>query len=190
MLDQFLGSGTTLIEAALLKRKGIGIDINHQALELSRINTNTLTEDNLELLIKQGNACNLAFIKNNSIDLICTHPPYSNIIRYSESIDGDLSHLDIDDFLVSMKRVATECFRVLKNDKYCAILMGDTRRKKHIIPLGFRVMDTFINYGFALKEIIIKEQHNCKSDKFWYSRSIEQNFLLIAHEYLFVFRKP
>ncbi|MEN6314189.1 MAG: DNA methyltransferase [Clostridiaceae bacterium] len=190
VLDQFLGSGTTLIEAALLKRKGIGIDINHQALELSRINTNTLTEDNLELLIKQGNACNLAFIKNNSIDLICTHPPYSNIIRYSESIDGDLSHLDIDDFLVSMKRVATECFRVLKNDKYCAILMGDTRRKKHIIPLGFRVMDTFINYGFALKEIIIKEQHNCKSDKFWYSRSIEQNFLLIAHEYLFVFRKP
>jgi DNA modification methylase len=190
VLDQFLGSGTTLIEAALLKRNGIGIDINLQALELSRRNTNTLTNENAELIIKQGNACNLAFINNNSIDLICTHPPYSNIIRYSENTDGDLSHLDIDDFLVSMKHVATECFRVLKKDKYCAILMGDTRRKKHIIPLGFRVMDTFIDSGFALKEIIIKEQHNCKSHEYWCSRSIEQNFLLIAHEYLFVFRKP
>lgn len=190
VLDQFLGSGTTLIEAALLKRKGVGIDINLQSVELSHTNINTLLGENSELTIKQGNACNLSFISKGTIDLICTHPPYSNIIQYSKNIDDDLSNLDIDDFLIKMKDVAAECFRVLKNDKYCAILMGDTRRKKHIIPLGFRVMDIFINSGFVLKEIIIKEQHNCKSTSFWYSRSIAQNFLLIAHEYLFVFRKP
>jgi len=28
VLDQFVGSGTTLVEAKLLKRKGIGVDIN------------------------------------------------------------------------------------------------------------------------------------------------------------------
>ena len=122
--------------------------------------------------------------------MICTHPPYSNIIRYSDNIHGDLSQLDIDDFLKKIRFVATECFRVLKSNKNCAILMGDTRRKKHIIPLGFRVMDIFINSGFALKEIIIKQQHNCKSNSYWYTRSIEQDFLLIKHEYLFVFRKP
>lgn len=101
-----------------------------------------------------------------------------------------MSNLDIEDFLIKIKSVSEESFRVLKNNKYCAILMGDTRRKKHIIPLGFRVMDIFMNSGFVLKEIIIKEQHNCKFTNFWYARSIEMNFLLIAHEYLFVFRKP
>ncbi|HBY19999.1 MAG TPA: site-specific DNA-methyltransferase, partial [Clostridiales bacterium] len=31
VLDQFLGSGTTLVETKLLKRKGIGVDINPSA---------------------------------------------------------------------------------------------------------------------------------------------------------------
>lgn len=190
VLDQFVGSGTTLIETILLKREGIGVDINLQSVELSKANTNSLLNDNSKLIIKQGDACNLDFISNSSIDLICTHPPYSNIIHYSDNIYGDLSNLDIEDFLIKIKSVSEESFRVLKNNKYCAILMGDTRRKKHIIPLGFRVMDIFMNSGFVLKEIIIKEQHNCKSINFWYARSIEMNFLLIAHEYLFVFRKP
>lgn len=51
-------------------------------------------------------------------------------------------------------------------------------------------MQEFINSGFVLKEIVIKEQHNCKNNSFWYDKSVEYNFLLIAHEYLFIFRKP
>src|SRR5699024_2560281 len=133
---------------------------------------------------------NLEVIKDNCIDLICAHPPYANIIKYSSNINGDLSLLDIDRFLEGIYRVATEMFRVLKSNKYCAILIGDTRRNKHMIPLGFKVMEKFLNAGFVLKENIIKEQHNCKATGFWYQRSIDYNFLLIAHEYLFVFRKP
>ena len=68
--------------------------------------------------------------------------------------------------------------------------MGDTRRNRHIIPLGFKVMEVFQKSGFELKEIAIKEQHNCKSTDYWRQKSIEYNFLLIAHEYLFIFRKP
>ncbi|MGI5880364.1 MAG: TRM11 family SAM-dependent methyltransferase [Syntrophomonadaceae bacterium] len=40
VLDQFVGSGTTLVETRLLKRRGIGIDINPSALDLARNNTN------------------------------------------------------------------------------------------------------------------------------------------------------
>ena len=122
--------------------------------------------------------------------LICTHPPYANIIRYSNGIKGDLSNYDIDEFISQMKFVAKESFRVLKNNRYCAILMGDTRKSKHIVPLGFRVMEKFLEVGFLLKEIVIKEQRNCKMTGFWYNKSIQHNFLLIAHEYLFIFRKP
>lgn len=41
----------------------------------------------------------------------------------------------------------------------------------------------------TLKELIIKEQHNCRATGYWKTNSIKYNFLLIAHEYLFVFRK-
>lgn len=71
--------------------------------------------------------------------------------------------------------------------KFCAILMGDTRRKGHMVSLAFDVMKVFESAGFKLKEIIIKEQHNCKATGYWKTNSVKYNFLLIAHEYLFVF---
>ena len=89
-----------------------------------------------------------------------------------------------------MEAVAKECFRTLKKGKFCAILMGDTRHKGHMIPLSFDVMKIFEGVGFKLKELIIKEQHNCKATGYWKTNSVKYNFLLIAHEYLFVFRKP
>lgn len=68
------------------------------------------------------------FISDGSIDLICTHPPYASIILYSEDIDEDLSRLKVKDFLEEMKTVAQESYRVLKKDKFCAVLMSDTRQ--------------------------------------------------------------
>ncbi|EOD01840.1 TRM11 family SAM-dependent methyltransferase [Caldisalinibacter kiritimatiensis] len=190
VLDQFLGSGTTLIETKLLHRNGIGVDVNQNAINIAKENLEFTKNKEYEPKIIKGDARDLDFISDESIDLICTHPPYANIIKYSDNIKEDLSRYDINQFLVEMKKVASECYRVLKKDKYCAILIGDTRRKKHMIPLGFKVMEVFLDAGFVLKENIIKEQHNCKATGFWYKRSIEYNFLLIAHEYLLVFRKP
>lgn len=190
VLDPFLGSGTTLVETKLLKRKGIGIDINPESIEIAKDNLRFNKNNEYHPIIYNLDSRDLSIIKDNSIDLICAHPPYANIIKYSENIEGDLSLLDIDEFLEEISRVANEMFRVLKKDKYCAVLIGDTRRNKHIIPLGFEVMRKFVDVGFILKENIIKEQHNCQATGFWYKRSIEFNFLLIAHEYLFVFRKP
>jgi len=189
ILDQFAGGGTTLIEAKLLKRDIIGVDINPAALRLCKEKTEFEYENAGTVILKQGDARNLDFIHNDTIDLICTHPPYADIIRYSENIEGDLSHYKVKDYLNQMKVVAEECFRVLKNDKFCAVLMGDTRQRGHIIPMSFEVMRIFEEQGFNTKEIIIKEQHNCKATGFWKTNSIKHNFLLIAHEYLFVFKK-
>ena len=126
---------------------------------------------------------------NESIDLICTHPPYADIIEYSKDIENDLSHLKVPEFLEEMKKVSSESYRVLKKGKFCAILMGDTRQKGHMIPMSFEVMKIFQEAGFKLKELIIKEQHNCQATGFWKTNSVKYNFLLIAHEYLFVFHK-
>jgi len=63
------------------------------------------------------------------------------------------------------------------------------RKHKDVIPLGFWTIQRFLKAGFKIKELIIKRQHNCKTSGFWYSNSIKYNFLLLAHEYLVVFKK-
>lgn len=190
VLDQFVGGGTTLVEAKLLNRDSIGVDIN--AVALARCKEKTAFEHegaNGKVYLRRGDARNLTFIPDNSIDLICTHPPYADIIRYSEDIPEDLSRLQVKDFLQEMKKVAAESYRVLKKDKFCAILMGDTRQRGHMIPMSFDVMRIFENAGMRLKELIIKEQHNCRATGYWEVNGMKYNFLLIAHEYLFVFKK-
>lgn len=185
VLDQFVGSGTTMIESLLLNRKVIGIDINEKALNITR---SRIKDIDGKYKLNKGDARKLK-LQDNSIDFICTHPPYMDIIKYSNGINGDISLLNGEEFYNSIKLVAKESFRVLKEKGYCAILIGDIRRNGFIIPLGFKVMDLFLKVGFSLKEIIIKEQHNCKSTEKWKDIAKKRNFLLIQHEYIFVFNK-
>ncbi len=190
LLDQFAGGGTTLVEAKLLNRDIIGVDVNDVALERCKEKIDFERESAKgKVYIKKGDARCLDFIPNESVDLICTHPPYADIIKYSDGIPGDLSQLNVKEFLCEMNAVASESYRVLKKDNFCAILMGDTRQKGHMIPMSFDVMRIFENVGFRLKELIIKEQHNCRATGYWKTNSVKYNFLLIAHEYLFVFKK-
>lgn len=188
VLDQFVGGGTTAVEAKLTGRNFIGFDINPAAVELIKKKLDFEYNTSAEISVKLGDARKLE-LSDDSIDLICTHPPYADIINYSDGIDGDLSLLSIKPFLTEMGTVAEECYRVLKKGKFCAILMGDTRKKGMVQPLAFETMKLFELAGFKLKEIIIKEQHNCKATGYWKTNSIKYNFLLLAHEYLFVFKK-
>lgn len=194
VLDQMVGSGTTLIECVLTGRNGIGIDINPEAIKLTRQNLDFKEAKENKVVIKTfiGDARDLDFIKDESIDFIATHPPYADMIKYSkEKIKGDLSSIhDINKFCEEIGKVAKESFRVLKPGKFCGILIGDTRRIQHYIPLSFKVMLEFLKVGFILKEDIIKEQWNCKGTGMWRGPSQKYNFLLIMHEHLFIFRKP
>ena len=189
ILDQFAGGGTTLVEAKLLNRNIIGVDINENALMRCREKCDFDFPCGGKVNIIHGDARNLCFIEDKSIDFVCSHPPYADIIKYSDDNPDDLSHLKVDFFLKEMSKVASESYRVLKDNKFCAILMGDTRKNGHMIPLAYKTMFLFEEVGFKLKEVIIKEQHNCKATGYWKTNSVKYNFHLIAHEYLFVFTK-
>lgn len=182
-----MGSGTTLVEAKLLNRNAIGVDINPQSVSVSETNLQFQCETNSKVFTRNANAIDLHFIKDERIDFICTHPPYADIIKYSQELEGDLSLLGVENFLCKMKKVADESYRVLKKGKMCAVMMGDIRKHGKVIPLGFRTMECFLQAGFVNKEIIIKEQHNCRSSEYWEKRN--NDFLLLAHEYIFVFQK-
>jgi len=193
VLDQMVGSGTTLVECKLLDRNGIGVDINLDALMISwnRLDFThgkTGTEQKLYL----GDARHLDLIGKESVDLVATHPPYANIVPFSKQlIEGDLSKVhSIDEFIAQMREVASESFRVLKPDKHCAILIGDTHRHKHYVPIAFRVMEAFLDVGFILREDVIKRQWHTQTMRGRWKESYKLDFLLTYHEHLFIFRKP
>ncbi len=88
-------------------RKCIALDINDKAIELAKKNID-FSIDSQQLIfvnkgshlevyepeLKVGDARDLSFLQDNSIDLICAHPPYANIIHYTNSKEGDLSFFD------------------------------------------------------------------------------------------------
>jgi DNA modification methylase len=192
VLDPMVGSGTTLIEAKLLNRHALGIDINPEAVELS----NKALDFDYKNTTKQkailGNAKELFKVKMKPPDLIIFHPPYLDIVEYSKGkIKDDLSNIsNIELFCNEIELIANQLYSLLKPDKYCALLIGDTRKAQHYVPLSHYVLQRFLNAGFILKEEIIKQQHNCVFSNRWVSSAKKFGFYLIMHEHLFVFRKP
>ena len=191
VLDPMVGAGTTLIEARLLGRDALGMDINPEAVKLTEEALKFKHRPASEQKVMVGDARDLSGLKDDSFDLVLTHPPYMNIIRYSEGkIAEDLSNIgSLPRFCDEIERIAKELFRVLKPNRYCAILIGETRKGKHMVPLAFNVMRRFLKAGFILKEDIIKVQHNCKFTERWRWKAKRDRFYLIMHEHLFVFRK-
>jgi DNA modification methylase len=192
ILDPMVGAGTTLIEAKLLARNALGMDINPDAVKLTEEALKFKHHPASRQKVKVGDARDLSFLKDDSFDLVLTHPPYMNIIKYSNGrIEGDLSNIgSLPKFCDEIQIIANELLRVLKPNRCCAILIGETRKGKHMVPLAFNVMARFLKAGFILKEDIIKVQHHCKFTERWRWKAKKDKFYLIMHEHLFVFRKP
>ncbi len=214
VLDPMVGSGTTCIEAKLLGRNCIGVDINYSAVMLtlhrlywlerhleSLASSRTDTVDGgaaLEDAIKarvevyHGDARELDAIPDESVDLVAAHPPYHNIIRYGGSgTPGDLSTAQsLEEYLDMIGQVSREAYRVLKPGGHAAILVGDTRIRKHYVPISHYVLQALLKAGFILKEEVIKIQHRMKKTREKWERLKSRDFLLIYHEKLYILRKP
>ncbi|HEV8594555.1 MAG TPA: DNA methyltransferase [Thermoplasmata archaeon] len=196
VLDPMMGSGTSLLECLLTNRQGIGIDIEPDAVELAASNLNLghepidWAEDRAPVRLFVGDARSLDAVPDESVQLAALHPPYSAIIAYGPATNAfNLSHLSLPKYIAAMRDVAVETYRVLAPDRHCAVLIGDTRRHKHYVPLSVRVLEQFLDAGFVLREDIIKLQHKMKSTREKW-RGSTYDFYLIAHEHLYVFRKP
>lgn len=166
VLDPFCGSGTTLIECKLLKRKGIGIDVNTEALKLAKDRLNFKYDVAYEPKLIKANSIKLKpIIPDEKIDFIFAHPPYADIIKYSKDIEEDISRLSLEEFLNQMNLFSKECFRILKKCKVCSILIGDIRKNKNVIPLGFYIMNIFIRNRFQIKRNNYKRTAQLQDDR-------------------------
>jgi DNA modification methylase len=192
VLDPMVGSGTTLIEAKLLNRQALGVDINQTAVDISQSRLDFSVSHDVKVEVQLGDVRGLSQVKDESVDLIITHPPYWNIVKYSNGNNpSDLSSINsLPQFLDQLSLGIRELYRVLKPGRYCAILIGDTRKAQHYVPLSHFLLDMCIWTGFALKEEIIKVQHNTRHSPRWSKSANHYGFYLIMHEHLFIFRKP
>jgi SAM-dependent methyltransferase len=206
VLDPFVGGGTTLIETWLANRRGFGLDISpiavattksriQEMLEQSIGDPRVSLDENLKPVVIEGDSRKLKDhvkefgVIDNSVKLVCAHPPYLDSLRYTATVEEDLSHIvDPVEFCDQLQLIAKQVFDLLTENGICAVLIGDVRKHKEVIPLGFLVMDRFLREDFRLKEIIIKAQHKDSSTRFYYTKRDKLDFLL-GHEYLFIFGK-
>jgi len=205
VIDAFAGGGTTLIEAWLMGRKSVGLDIsklaiqtmNHRLKEMEKLgkkdNGVHLNPDYRPVVIS-ANALELSkiigkySIETGRLKLICAHPPYLNSIRYTIDNENDLALIrDARIFYSRIQTFAREVSTLLHKNGICAILIGDVRKNKKTIPLGLKTLDIFLKEGFEVENIIIKTQHRDKSSEFWVNH--KSGILLMAHEYLLVLKK-
>jgi hypothetical protein len=125
-------------------------------------------------------------LPKKQFDLVYYHPPYWDIIQYSEDSHDLCNCNSLDDFESKLSKSAERVFRSVRPGGILAILIGDKRKNGKYYAL-FRTLLTNTNIG-QLKAIIIKIQHNCKSERQTYS--LRNLFLIpIKHEYCMVFQK-
>ena len=208
VLDPFVGGGTTLVACARMKRRGIGVEINPKIAEIARknISQQSLEPDVNEWIGKQkvivGDARNLkeANIDNESVDLVFAHPPYWNLINFSQEygeVKGDLSTVDpLDEYLDGMKKALNEMKRVLKPGRFCCVLIGETFGKGgEVIPLDYHLTDIALNkVGFNFYSKVIKYTRLATSRIGFINtmkyRSLRSNFFICIHDYVLIFRNP
>ncbi len=204
VLDPFIGSGTTCIEAKVLGvKKCVGVDINPYAalLAADRVDftCNKSTSSNKLLSPYAGNTSIEIFVgdsrelskivNDKDFDIVLAHPPYWGIIRYGGKINGDLSGVRTPrEFIEGIREVANEIKKVVKHNATVAVLIGDTRKRRHYINLAADVIEAFVEEGFKLKEVVVKLQYNMfETMRVW---RFPKGFLAIAKEFLPIFIAP
>jgi len=200
ILDTFLGSGTSLIESKRLGRNGIGIELQASVVNMAKNNIERERNTNnvrTEIINNDSTSVNLEVEFNqigiDKVQFIIMHPPYHDIIKFSDD-EKDLSNAKTtEDFLLMMKKVIDNTYDILEKGRYMAIVIGDKYSKGEWIPLGFYCMQQALNKGYKLKSTIVKNFEETKGKQnqkeLWRYRALVGGFYIFKHEYIFLFKK-
>lgn len=141
--DCFGGSGTTHRVAEYLGERCISTDLNP-----------------IQEYIQYGNATD--YVLTEKADLIFCHPPYHNIVKYSDNpLDGSNQN-DIEGFLNWLDIVATNISNNIKPGGVCILVLGNLYMNGEEKTLGVWGKDVFCKHGFICKAHIIKDYGETK----------------------------
>jgi DNA modification methylase len=204
VVDWFLGSGTSAIEALNLSRRLIGVELKPELVEyVSQKLPTDVIGSRIKLIQGDSSAeSTLASVRqalremgSEYAQLAILHPPYADIIKFSE-LDADLSNCpDTCTFLQKFAAVACSAYETLEPGRFAILVIGDKYCNGELDPLGFRCMNEMINAGFRVKSIVVKniegnEIAKGKSNNLWRYRALANGFYVFKHEYVMIFFKP
>lgn len=203
VLDMFLGSGTSAIEAVNMDRKCVGVELKTDLADYVR---NKFTEDQRknDIQVINGDSSSdvittkiynsLEKLGKEKAQLLMLHPPYADIIKFS-SLENDLSNCEsTEHFLEGFKKVAENGYECLEKGRYAALIIGDKYNKGELTPLSFLCMQKMNEAGFKTKSIIVKniegnEIAKGRTKNLWRYRALAGGFYIFKHEYIILFQK-
>ncbi|MGC8645815.1 MAG: TRM11 family SAM-dependent methyltransferase [Thermoplasmata archaeon] len=198
VLDPFAGSGTTIIESLRLGRKCIGVELNETTVKKAKAIIGRKGEGSEWHLIS-GDSTSINFNELlesrgvGNVSLVILHPPYHNIIKFSND-PRDLSRArSLEEFILKFSKVISNVRPVLRPGRYLAVVAGDKYSGGEWIPIGFRLMEETMRHGFRLVSIVVKNYEDTRAKRgqseLWRYRALLGGFYVFKHEYIFIFRK-
>ena len=203
VLDMFMGSGTTLFECETLNRNYIGFDINEDIIQYVQ---NKMQGDcPIEYFINNCDICdtnkvqntivsNLKDFKKQSVDLIISHPPYLDIVKFTDKKE-DLSQIsDLSEFVDMFVKSVSNVWLSLKKKGTFVLVVGDAYKYSEVVPLGFHLMNAIQqNFKCLLKGIVVKDivgnRGKIGTTGIHRYRALKFGYYIFKHEYVFVFQK-
>ena len=207
VLDPFAGIGTTGRAVIPLGRRAICVDQNADYIRIVKKECRELRNghgaDFEPLVAVCGDSRKLNFVKDNSVGLVITSPPYWNKADYGDS-KSNLGRIEsYGHFLEAVRPVFAECFRVLMpGRKICVVTANVNQHTDHgllTFPLATDFAVLLRDIGFVMVNEIIWSKNGTGGK--WGSYGAQRpifgsypyppNFLFKnVHEYILIFAKP
>lgn len=203
VLDLFLGSGTSAIEAVRLNRRFVGVELKPDLVEYVRGKIPSPLLDR-RIHILQGDSTQaetahrvrevLRTMGAEAAQLLILHPPYHDIIRFSQD-PADLSNApDLETFLEQFETVARYGYDLLEPGRFAVLVIGDKYANGELVPLGFYCLDRLQRVGFRPKAIVVKnitgnERGKGRASNLWRYRALVGGYYIFKHEYVIIFFK-
>lgn len=114
------------------------------------------------------------------MQFVILHPPYWDILKFSDN-PNDLSNiLSHDYFLFEFGRVVDNVCALLERNRYIALVIGDKYTNSEIVPLGFYCMEAMRKRGLKQKATIVKNFEDTKGksgqQSIWRYRALINDF--------------
>jgi len=175
VLDIFAGAGSTLLGAELCGREAVGIELYPHLCDIYKkikskykvLIDEFVDADNDKAnpiksrMINDDCSWRIEALSSEYVDVVVCDPPHgvghTHGSKESEKLrKKDFGNLPTErEFYDRMIKVGNEVHRVLRNDRYWIIIMGDRYKNNEFIPVAHTLGSELQKSGFQLKGIKI-----------------------------------